>query len=136
MLGPGSFCLMSCGVCGHMDGPLLSNCILMDCLNQGPSPPLPLPAPFLPSAVDILLRRYFLHFKEPRNRFQGIDSSSLCSLTGGTTILFLLGSFAPIDCSKSPALYTYIVPPEEIQNTSSFYFLCWFVQCKLSHIHS
>jgi hypothetical protein len=51
-------------VCGHMDGPLLSDCILMDCLNQGPSPPLSLPS-FLPSAVDILLRWYFLLLRSP-----------------------------------------------------------------------
>jgi hypothetical protein len=31
-------------------------------------------------------------FKEPRNRFQGINSASLCSLAGGTITLFLLGS--------------------------------------------
>ncbi len=27
-------------------------------------------------------RRYFVNVKEPRNRFQGIDSASLCSLAG------------------------------------------------------
>jgi hypothetical protein len=31
-------------------------------------------------------------FREPKNRFQGIDSASLCSLAAGTTTLFPLGS--------------------------------------------
>jgi Niemann-Pick C1 protein len=34
---------------------------------------------------------FFKTFKEPKNRFQGINSASLCSLTR-TTTLFLLGS--------------------------------------------
>ncbi len=46
----------------------------------------------------------FLTFTEPRNRFHGTDSASLCSLAGRydhpTPTRFL----APIDCSKIPAL--------------------------------
>jgi hypothetical protein len=34
----------------------------------------------------------FLKFKEPKNRFQGIISASICSLAGRMTTLFLLGS--------------------------------------------
>jgi hypothetical protein len=32
--------------------------------------------------IRCLLSWYFLTFKEPRNRFQGIDSASLCSPGG------------------------------------------------------
>jgi hypothetical protein len=49
-------------------------------------------------------RRYFQTFKKPRNIFQGVDSSSIYSLTvrydNPITTLFL----APIDCFKIPAL--------------------------------
>ncbi len=34
----------------------------------------------------------FLNFKEPRKRFQGINSASLCSLSGRYDNLFLFGS--------------------------------------------
>jgi hypothetical protein len=46
---------------------------------------------------------FFKTFKEPKNRFQGIDSARLCSLAGQydnpIPTLFL----APIDCLKIPA---------------------------------
>ncbi len=52
-------------------------------------------------------------FREPMNRFQGIDSASLCSLAGQydnpTPSRFL----APIDCSKVPA-HLYARPPPMI----------------------
>ncbi len=35
---------------------------------------------------------YFYTFMEPRNRFQGMDSASLCSMAAGTITLFLLGA--------------------------------------------
>ncbi len=45
----------------------------------------------------------FYTFKEPRNRFQGIDSASLCSPAGRYVNPFLAWFLAPIDCSKIPA---------------------------------
>jgi hypothetical protein len=47
------------------------------------------------------LRMCFYYFKDPRNRFQGIDSASLCSLAGWYDNP---SSLPPIDCSKTPAL--------------------------------
>jgi hypothetical protein len=46
----------------------------------------------------------FLTFKEPRNRFQGISSSSLCSLAGRYDNPIPTRFLAPIDCLKIPAL--------------------------------
>jgi hypothetical protein len=42
----------------------------------------------------------FLTSKEPRNRFQGIDSASICSLTGRYNNPIPTWFLAPIDCSK------------------------------------
>ncbi len=52
----------------------------------------------------IVLSPNFLTFKEPKNRFQGINSARLCSLAGqcDNPIRFL----ALIDCLKIPALFT------------------------------
>jgi hypothetical protein len=56
----------------------------------------------VPSAFHWCSEPEFLTFKEPRNRFQGINSASLCSLTGRydnpNPTLFL----TPIDCLKIP----------------------------------
>jgi hypothetical protein len=41
---------------------------------------------------------------EPRNRFQGMDSVSLCSLAGRNDNLIPTRLLAPIDCFKIPAL--------------------------------
>ncbi len=46
--------------------------------------------------------------KEPRNRFQGIDSASLCSLAGRYDNPIPNPFLAPTDCSKIPAL---VLPP-------------------------
>jgi hypothetical protein len=52
----------------------------------------------------VILRSPRIDSKEPKNnRFQGINSASLCSRRAGTTTLFLLGFLAPIDCLKIPA---------------------------------
>ncbi len=45
----------------------------------------------------------FLTFKEPRNRFQGISSASLCSLAGRYDNPIPTRFLAPIDCLKIPA---------------------------------
>jgi hypothetical protein len=45
----------------------------------------------------------FLTFKETRNRFQGINSASLCSLAGRYDNLTPTRFLAPIDCLKIPA---------------------------------
>ncbi len=43
-------------------------------------------------SINIGLSPNFYTFKEPNNRFQGINSASLCSLAGRYDNLFLLGS--------------------------------------------
>jgi hypothetical protein len=45
----------------------------------------------LPPPSHILSEGHFQTFEEPSNRFQGIDSASLCSRWAGMTTLFLLG---------------------------------------------
>jgi hypothetical protein len=50
------------------------------------------------------LRLYFKTFKEPRNRFQGLDPASLCSLAGRQDKPIPTRFLAPIDCYKIPAL--------------------------------
>ncbi len=60
--------------------------LLIGTLNQASSEKLLFNSKFLAKtgAIDITAaqRRYFKTFKEPRNRFQRIDSASLCSLAG------------------------------------------------------
>jgi hypothetical protein len=46
---------------------------------------------------------FFKTFKEPRNRFQGIDSASLCSPAGRYDNPIPTRFLASIDCSKIPA---------------------------------
>jgi hypothetical protein len=41
---------------------------------------------------------------EPRNRFQGMNSPAYVAWRAGTITLFLLGSIAPMDSLKIPAL--------------------------------
>ncbi len=45
----------------------------------------------------------FKTFKEPKNRFQGINSASLCSLAGRYDNPIPTRFLAPIDCLKIPA---------------------------------
>ncbi len=45
----------------------------------------------------------FLNFKEPRNRFQGIDADSLCSMAGRYDNPIQTRLLVPIDCSKISA---------------------------------
>jgi hypothetical protein len=45
---------------------------------------------------------------EPRNRFQGINSASLCSLAGRYDNPIPTRFLAPIDCLKIPAQYMYV----------------------------
>jgi hypothetical protein len=53
--------------------------------------------------LRILPEAVFLNFWEPRNRFQGIDSASLCSLAGRYDNPIPTRFPAPIDSSKIPA---------------------------------
>ncbi len=48
--------------------------------------------------------RYFKTFNEPRNRLQGINSASLCSLAGRYDNPIPTWFLTPRDCSKIPAL--------------------------------
>jgi hypothetical protein len=48
----------------------------------------------------------FLNFSGARNRFQGIDSASLCSLAGRYDNPIPTWFLAPVDCSKIPAQST------------------------------
>jgi hypothetical protein len=50
------------------------------------------------------LSQYFQTFLEPRNRFQGMNSASLCSLAGLYDNPIPTRFLAPIDCLKIPAL--------------------------------
>ncbi len=60
------------------------------------------------SSLDTRARIY-KRFKEPRNRFEGIEFDSLCSWRTGTTTLSY--SFpGPIDCSKIPAQLNFFLP--------------------------
>jgi hypothetical protein len=45
---------------------------------------------------------------EPRNRFQGIHSASLCSLAGRYNNSIPTRFLAPVDCLKIPALYSIL----------------------------
>jgi hypothetical protein len=69
-------------------------------------------------------RRYFKTFKEPRNRFQGIDSACLCSLAGRrcdkpVLTRFLVPPPPPIDRSKILAQITLLT-------ALSFFLLCMY----------
>ena len=57
------------------------------------------------SSPGMVEARIFYTFKEPMNRFQGINSASQCSLAGRYDNPILTRFLAPIDCSKIPALY-------------------------------
>ena len=50
-------------------------------------------------------RPIFYIFKEPRTRFQGTNSASLCSLAGRYDNPIPTRFLAPIDCFKIPALF-------------------------------
>ncbi len=65
---------------------------------------------------DRARRQYFKTFQEPRNRFQGINSASLCSLAGRYDNPLLTRLIAPIDCLKIPARRQdfYPVPSQRI----------------------
>jgi hypothetical protein len=65
---------------------------------------------FSPSYLEVdkrSYRWYFKTFKEPRNRFQGIDSAKLCSLMGRYDNPIPTRFLAPIGCSKIPALGSF-----------------------------
>ncbi len=47
-------------------------------------------------------------FKEPWDRFQGIDFAILCRLADGYNSPIPTRFLAPVDCSKIPALYLAI----------------------------
>jgi hypothetical protein len=52
-------------------------------------------------------------FMEPRNRFQGMNSASLCSLAGRYDQPLPPRFLAPIDCLKIPALATKTNFPQQ-----------------------
>jgi hypothetical protein len=61
----------------------------------------------LASGVDTLYTEpEFLTFMEPRNRFQGTNSASLCGLAGRYDNPIPTRFLAPIDFLKIPALYS------------------------------
>jgi hypothetical protein len=53
----------------------------------------------------------FLNFKEPKNRFQGINYASLCSLAGRYDNPIPTRFLAPVDCLKIPALLLELLAP-------------------------
>jgi hypothetical protein len=55
-------------------------------------------------SISSVQRRYFKTFKEPKNRFQGIHSASLCSPVSRYDNPIPTRFLALIDCSKIPAL--------------------------------
>ncbi len=54
------------------------------------------------------LRRYFQTFSEARNRYVGIDSASIFSLSGRFDNPIPARFLTPIECSKIPALYVFV----------------------------
>ncbi len=61
-------------------------------------------------AMTLRPETVFLNFEEHRNRLQGIDSASQCSLSGGRYDNPLPTRFlSPIDCSKIPAQLAFYV---------------------------
>ncbi len=57
-----------------------------------------------------VLSWYFKTFMEPRNRCQGINSASLCSLAGRYDNPIPTRCLAPIDFLKIPARIKYCIP--------------------------
>jgi hypothetical protein len=54
------------------------------------------------------MQAVFLNSMEPRNRFQGIDSASLCSMAGRYDNPIPTRFLAPTDCLKIPARMTLV----------------------------
>jgi hypothetical protein len=54
---------------------------------------------------QVVQRPNFLSFKEPKDRFQGTNSATLCSLAGRYDKPIPTRVLAPIDCLKIPALH-------------------------------
>ncbi len=52
-----------------------------------------------------VLSMNFYTFKKPKNRLQGINSASLCSLAGRYDNPLPTRFLAPVDCLQSPALH-------------------------------
>ncbi len=88
--------------------------------------------------TSVYLSRNFKTFKEPRNRFHGIISSSLCSLRAVTITPIPTWFLASIDCLKISALFSagtlpfsfssrkygnLLVSSQEARKTT-FYFRC------------
>ncbi len=78
---------------------------------------------------------------EPRNRFQGMNSASLCSLAGRYDNPIPTRSLAPIDCLKIPvqtymddAVYAVLFTFLKIQNTILYDWYQWYDNlCKTVH---
>jgi hypothetical protein len=62
----------------------------------------------------------FLKFMEPRNRFQGMNSASLCSLEGRYDNPIPTRYLAPIDCLKIPTLVENLSPPPTTLSIHNF----------------
>jgi hypothetical protein len=60
-----------------------------------------------------VLEPEFLNFTEPRNRFHGINSGSLCGLAGRYDNPIPTRFLASIDCLTIPALFEYICPKKQ-----------------------
>jgi hypothetical protein len=65
-----------------------------------------------------VLSPYFLRFMEPRNRFQGINSASLCSLAGRYDNPIPTWFLDPIDRLKIPALKLLIRKADRMESWS------------------
>jgi len=61
----------------------------------------------------------FLTFKGPKNRLQGFNSASLCSLAGRYDNPIPIWFLAPIDCLTIPAQYTVICSTTTVYQTST-----------------
>ncbi len=70
----------------------------------------------------ILQIRHFWTFMEPRNRFQGMNSASLCSLVGRYDNPIPTRFLAPIDCLKIPALGTRVAILYSVYSQTFFKF--------------
>jgi hypothetical protein len=69
-------------------------------------------------------RRYFKTFKEPRNRIQRSNSTSLCCMAGRYDNPIPTRFLASIDCSKIPVLatdlYLLLIPSQVYRPASKF----------------
>ncbi len=85
------------------------------CLILPPPPPSPIPRIWISDKVITFVSAvhtepvYGALESEPRNRFQGMNSASLCCLAGRYYNPIPTRFLAPIDCFKIPALFQHIL---------------------------